>query len=335
MQWFHLPIRDVCVPCGDFESEWIIVGEALRAILRSGFDIVVHCKGGLGRAGMVAARLLVEPGQSPEDAIAAVRAARPGAVETPAQAAHVANQTAHEEPKPSTSSHAVRDRGIGALLGLAVGDAIGTTLEFKQRDSYAPLTDMIGGGPFRLQAGQWTDDTAMALALADSLLELEEFDEADLMRRFIQWRDEGAYSCTNSCFDIGLTVSSALRGFEMTGNPIAGSTDPNSAGNGSLMRLAPAVLRYWRDRAKLQEIAARQSVTTHGAPEAISACTGFALLLATRSPACPAARCLKLEREITLRGSSRSWAAPGEESGEAKFHHPAMSLILWKQHCGR
>lgn len=64
----------------------------------------------------------------------------------------------------------VADRAIGCLLGLAVGDALGTTLEFTRRDAHPPLTDMVGGGPFRLQPGEWTDDTSMALCLADSLI---------------------------------------------------------------------------------------------------------------------------------------------------------------------
>ena len=182
--------------------------------------------------------------------------------------------------KASACDDAVRDRALGALIGLAVGDAVGTTLEFRSRDSYPLLTDMVGGGPFHLKPGQWTDDTSMTLALADSLVECGDLDPADLMRRFVQWRDEGAYSCTGRCFDIGMTVSSALQRWHRTGNPYAGSTDANTAGNGSLMRLAPVALRYWQDRSKLRQVAADQSSTTHGAPEAVSACVGFAEMLA-------------------------------------------------------
>ena len=153
-------------------------------------------------------------------------------------------------------------------------------LEFRSRDSHPPLTDMVGGGPFGLQPGQWTDDTAMALALADSLLAHPELDEADLMRRFVSWRREGTYSCTGTCFDVGATVAAALRRFEASGNPIAGSTDPMSAGNGALMRLAPVALRHWNNRNALLDIAVRQSATTHAAPEALAASAAFAELLA-------------------------------------------------------
>jgi ADP-ribosyl-[dinitrogen reductase] hydrolase len=161
-----------------------------------------------------------------------------------------------------------------------VGDALGTTLEFSQRDAKPPLTRLIGGGPFGLSPGQWTDDTAMALALGDSLIERGALDEKDLMQRFVRWWREGTYSCTGHCFDIGTTTAAALGRFERSGDPIAGATDPMSAGNGSLMRLAPVAIRYWNDPAKLRDAAARQSRTTHAAPEAVDACVAYAEILA-------------------------------------------------------
>lgn len=138
----------------------------------------------------------------------------------------------------------LEDRAIGALLGLAVGDAVGTTLEFRARDSYEPLTDMVGGGPFGLQPGQWTDDTSMALCLADSLLEKGMLDQTDLMERFVRWWRHGENASTGRCFDIETTTANALAKFEATGNPVAGSIDPRSAGNGSIMRLAPVAIFY-------------------------------------------------------------------------------------------
>ena len=95
------------------------------------------------------------------------------------------------EKIPSAEAEATKDRAIGALLGLAIGDAVGTTLEFKPRDTYEPLTDMIGGGPFGLKPGQWTDDTAMALALTDSLMSKGDLDEQDILRHFVDWSDHG------------------------------------------------------------------------------------------------------------------------------------------------
>ena len=185
-----------------------------------------------------------------------------------------------------------RDRAIGALLGLAIGDAVGTTLEFKPRDTYQPLTDMVGGGPFGLKPGEWTDDTAMALALADSLTGKDDLDEQDLMRRFVDWRDRGVYSCTGRCFDIGITTNEALTTWKRTGNLHCGSTNPQKAGNGSLMRLSPVAIRFWKDRAKLRDVAARQSRTTHGAPEAVDACVAFVEMLADAIEGAPRSQVL-------------------------------------------
>jgi len=85
LDWLHLPIRDVSTPDRSFEEEWPIHSKRLRKRLEAGENIVVHCRGGLGRAGMISARLLVETGVEPEAAIARVRAVRPGAIETRAQ----------------------------------------------------------------------------------------------------------------------------------------------------------------------------------------------------------------------------------------------------------
>jgi ADP-ribosyl-[dinitrogen reductase] hydrolase len=229
---------------------------------------------------MVAARLLVEMGAHPDEAISAVRRGRgPGAIETPAQENWVRSGRQRSEPSGQDQA-ATRDRAIGALLGLAVGDAVGTTIEFSAKPSRAVLFDMVGGGPFGLQAGQWTDDTAMALALADSLLADAALDAADLIRRFVSWYRDGAYSCTGECFDIGNTTVAALRRFERTGDPVAGAIDPSTAGNGSIMRLAPVAIRHWRDRETMLRVARDQSRTTHGAVEAIEACEILAELLA-------------------------------------------------------
>lgn len=171
------------------------------------------------------------------------------------------------------------DRAVGALVGLAVGDAIGTTLENSKRDSTPPVLDMVGGGPFDLRPGEWTDDTAMALCLADSLLACDGLDQSDLLRRFSRWLRHGDNSCTGSCVGVGGTTFEAIRRFEKTGNPVSDLTDPDMAGNGSLMRLAPAVIYFHRDRAAAVAVARDQSASTHGAPAAIEACAYFTHLL--------------------------------------------------------
>ena len=172
-----------------------------------------------------------------------------------------------------------QNRARGLLLGLATGDAVGTTLEFRPRGTFEPLTDMVGGGPFHLQPGQWTDDTAMALALADSLLACGGHDAQDQLERYVRWWQHGETSCTGTCFDIGTTVRGALETYRTTGHLDAGPTDPQTAGNGSIMRLAPVVLAYAPNPEATLEAAAASSRTTHGAPEAIDACRLLAEIL--------------------------------------------------------
>ena len=173
----------------------------------------------------------------------------------------------------------VLDRAKGALVGLALGDALGTTLEFTWRDTEPPVTDLVGGGPFRLAPGEWTDDTSMALCLADSLLAAGGLDAGDLIERFCRWYEQGYNSVTGECFDIGTTTAGALHSFRATGEPLSGSTDPDSAGNGSLMRLSPVAIRWWHEPAKAVEAARLQSRTTHGAAQAVEACALYAELL--------------------------------------------------------
>lgn len=177
-------------------------------------------------------------------------------------------------------SDAVRDRALGAFIGLAVGDALGTTLEFEARDANPPVIDMVGGGPFNLLPGQWTDDTSMALCLADSLIACDGLDERDLMERFSRWYRHGENSSTGTCFDIGITTHNALERFRRTGDPIAGPIDAMTAGNGSIMRLAPCAIRYHNDPDRLRDVARRQSYVTHGTVEAVDACEAMAMILA-------------------------------------------------------
>ena len=171
-----------------------------------------------------------------------------------------------------TAGITLRERAQGALLGLACGDAVGTAVEFKLRGTFHPVTDMMGGGPFRLQPGQWTDDTVMALCLAESLLACDAFDARDQVERYLRWFRTGYLSPTGRCFDIGNTVLQALLRFEETGDPFSGPTGPDWAGNGSVMRLAPVALFYHPDREAVDRYSGESSRTTHGAPESVAGC---------------------------------------------------------------
>lgn len=171
------------------------------------------------------------------------------------------------------------ERFRGCLLGLATGDALGTTLEFKPFGSFNQIQAMVGGGPFNLVPGQWTDDTSMALCLAESLIECQDFDPKDQMKRYLKWHREGYLSSTGFCFDIGNTIKSALMRFEKSGDPYSGSDDPRTAGNGSIMRLAPVPMFYATDAQMAIEKSKDSSLTTHGAIQAVDACRYFGSLM--------------------------------------------------------
>jgi ADP-ribosylglycohydrolase len=170
--------------------------------------------------------------------------------------------------------------GTRVLSGSASDDTIrlwdvatGTLLRTFEHKSVASVA-------FGLAPGEWTDDTSMALALADTLIIKGGLDEHDLMLRFCAWQEMGEYSHSGHCIDIGNTVRAARSRFRRTGNPITGSIDPLSAGNGSLMRLSPIAIRYADDADARANAACCQSRTTHGAAEAVAACEAYADLLA-------------------------------------------------------
>ena len=212
------------------------------------------------------------------------------------------------------------NRFRGCLLGLAVGDAVGTTVEFKPRGSFTGVTDMVGGGPFDLKAGQWTDDTSMALCLATSLLMKSGFDPGDQMDRYWRWYQEGYLSSTGQCFDIGGTVSEALHRFRQTGDAFSGSTAPHKAGNGCLMRLAPVPMFYFPVLEKIVRFAAQSSRTTHGALECIESCRLFAEMLFR------ALFGLK-KNEILFNASVRLTAPKIRAIAEAGYRHKQVDQI--------
>ncbi len=206
-----------------------------------------------------------------------------------------------------------RDRFRGALVGLAVGDALGTSVEFRAPGTFPPVTDMAGGGPFGLPAGAWTDDTAMALCLADSLVARRGFDPRDQLERYVRWYRTGERSSTGRCFDIGNATRAALERFERTGEPYPGDAAPSAAGNGPLMKLAPVAMAFARHPARAIASAALSARTTHGAPEAADA-----------------ARCLAAMLVHALDGAGREAIVDGEPlellAGEPL--HPEVAAVV-------
>jgi ADP-ribosylglycohydrolase len=182
--------------------------------------------------------------------------------------------TTNSQTTPTTQS-----RYRGALLGLATGDALGTTVEFSAPGSFEPVTDMVGGGPFNLPAGAWTDDTSMALCLGESLVTCGHFKPQDQLQRYVLWYREGYLSSTGKFFDIGGATRAALHRFEETGEAYPGDHAPTAAGNGPLMKLAPVPMAYAQHPWAAVSWSGLSCLTTHGDLEAVSATKYFAALL--------------------------------------------------------
>lgn len=174
------------------------------------------------------------------------------------------------------------DRCRGALVGLACGDALGAAVEFMAPGDFAPVTGYRSGGPHRLNAGEFTDDTSMALALADSIK--VGWNLNDQAERYVEWMKQGKYSVNGRCFDIGITTSRALHTFmESRDATQSGSRSESASGNGSIMRLAPVPIRYHghypNNIPELARLAEESSLTTHASEQCLSACRYMALVL--------------------------------------------------------
>jgi ADP-ribosyl-[dinitrogen reductase] hydrolase len=165
-----------------------------------------------------------------------------------------------------------------------VGDALGAAVEFRSPGSFAPVTGYRGGGPHGLSAGEWTDDTSMALALADSIATIG-WDLNDQAERYVRWWKTGEYSVNGRCFDIGITTRSALGNYVANKDALAsGDRSDRASGNGSIMRLAAVPIRYGHlysnQLGELSRLAEESSIPTHASEQCVSARRYLATVLA-------------------------------------------------------
>jgi ADP-ribosylglycohydrolase/protein-tyrosine phosphatase len=284
MDYFHLPIEDGGVPDGEAENRWSEIGACLRDYLKQGHNVLIHCKGGLGRTGTMAARLLVELGSSSKEAVKEVRNARPGAIENSLQEQYIHRQLPVIEDAQlpeisrwhsrSQEREGVRERFLGCLLGGAVGDAMGAPVEFMR---LSEIQDRFGPGgvkgfePAYGRRGAVTDDTQMTLFTAEGLI-----------RGYVRWcwrgittypgvtahayqrwlRTQGVMpDCSGFSIDDnqgwlfqqddlhhrrapGNTCISALKKMRHFGDP----SKNDSKGCGGVMRIAPVGLFGWHSR---------------------------------------------------------------------------------------
>jgi len=170
---------------------------------------------------------------------------------------------------------------LDKIKGCLIGLAIGVHLEFTAPGSFIPITDYTEGNPYSIPKGYWTDDTSMALCMADSLIEKKGFDAEDIMKKFCEWQRKGYRSSTGRCFDIGNTTRSALFAYwsNPAGGPFRGFTDVLSAGNGSIMRLAPIPIFYHNDEVAAVYLSGESSRITHGNSNCIEACRALAEII--------------------------------------------------------
>ena len=165
------------------------------------------------------------------------------------------------------------ERYLGSMLGLACGDALGAPLELTISGMFNPVSDMIDDRRSNIvKAGMWTDDTSMALCLAESIIERNFFDPVNQMEKYCKWHRHGYLSSAGRCFGIGRSTENALLKFSRTGDPICGETSPRTAGNGSIMRLCPVPLAFGNLPELALKHAETMSKTTHAAQECIDAC---------------------------------------------------------------
>ena len=287
------PIRDHGLPAEPAQMADVLL--TLRQALRAGGAVYLHCRAGIGRTGMVVGCWLSEQGSSGDEALRELNRlwrqnARaedwPELPETPAQADYVRLWTPGAaaardpllEPATLAAARGLRERFLGALLGHATGDAVAAATQYGRPARFSPVGDLLGGGPFDLPRGGWSDDTAMALCLAESLLEREGFDARDQVERYRRWQQEGHLSATGQCLGITAATSRALAFARWRRQAFSGSHDPEAQDPEPLSRVTPAVMYFFaRGGVVAAEQAAEAARTTCQAPLVLEACRALAL----------------------------------------------------------
>ncbi len=295
------------------------IQDEIASALAAGRNVYIHCRAGIGRTGTVAGCFLVEQGRDGERALSELntlwseqcaRAATwPAIPQTLAQANYIrewtprrarsararraaaltpaARDAAPEEHLATLefSDHelatvqGLRARFQGALQGLAVGDALAAATQFRRPGSFAAVGDLLGGGPFDLPRGAWSDDTAMSLCLAESLIARSGFDAADQLAQYTRWQREGYRSATGQCLGITAPTARALAATQWRGRPLAEPTDAQALEPEPLSRVAPVVLNFFATPEEAVALAADSARLTSQSPLVLDACRLLAAML--------------------------------------------------------
>jgi ADP-ribosyl-[dinitrogen reductase] hydrolase len=183
------------------------------------------------------------------------------------------------DPEVLAAAGTLRDRFLGALLGLAVGDAVAAATQFRRPGTFTAVGDMLGGGPFDLPRGAWSDDTSMALCLAESLLEINAFNARDQMERYRRWQQEGYLSATGQCVGITASTARAIAMAQWRRQAFSGSHDPSQVDPEPLSRVVAPVLFFFASSGQATDQATEAARTTCQAPVVLDACRSLASAL--------------------------------------------------------
>jgi ADP-ribosyl-[dinitrogen reductase] hydrolase len=239
---------------------------------------------------------------------------RPQAVPEPAPPAADTLQ----DPAALAAARSLRERFFGALLGLAVGDAVAAATQYRRPGSFTPVGDLIGGGPFALPRGGWSDDTAMALCLADSLLAFNGFDARDQVERYRRWQREGYLSATGQCLGITASTARALAMAQWRRQLFAGSHAPDQLDPEPLSRVAPVVMFFFAAEEEAVQLASDAARTTCQAPAVLAACRDLAQALYLALSGQPKERILAAVHAVTgPRSAGRGAAGRARANGTA------------------
>jgi ADP-ribosylglycohydrolase len=291
--YFSRPIPDHGVPVE--RAHMVAILGHLRWALDSGRRVYLHCRAGIGRTGTVVGCLLAEQRGGEEALVELNRLWRqnarsahwPAIPETLDQTEYVRGWPLAEhdpllEPATLAAARGLRERFHGALLGLAVGDAVAAATQYGRPGRFTPVGDMLGGGPFELPRGGWTDDTAMTLCLAESLLECRGFDAVDQVARYRRWQQQGHLSATGECVGITAGTARALALAQWRRQPFSGTHDPQAQDPEAMSRVAAVALYFFsRSAVVAGEQASEAARTTCQAPAVLAACRILAAVLHT------------------------------------------------------
>ena len=310
------PIPDHGVPRAP--EHMVEIQAELDGALARGRRVYVHCRAGIGRTGTVVACHLIEQGMTPHAALIRLnelwqdndRAATWHDVpETDEQRDYVLGWSPAVDPTRAPevmdAARTLRERFQGALVGLAVGDALAAHTQFRKPGTFAAVGDLLGGGPFDQPRGAWTDDTSMALLLAESLLEREGFDAHDQVQRFVRWQREGYGSATGQCVGISASVARALATAQYKRQPFAGSHDPEQLDKDPLSRVAPVVMYFFADAPAAVARAAEAARVTAQAPMVLDCVRLLASMIHLALSGRDKAAVLRPPRELWITASTR------------------------------